>query len=378
MWRPWLWVVSELWRDLLIRLERSGKSTTRWSIPPADTPRVTARELICAWTAGPIPSGASPIPAVSRSCGRLTLPHGEDGSKSYVLTSADDMPGAAIRSYGFWKARSTAQGVAGAGPSRELGKPFEKAIPGQGLSRSPSPGPAGCTASRFTPKSPKPLPGGRDRTDRGIPIVTRGESATSLPITRREARHRNCGIHRTSFTQGRSCVFTREAFCQPSRSGDGLPLFTARKPGGTHRQDYAPEISPEAAETRATGARPWLSPVRCRTGSSMPAPSGSCHTGGAVAAEGDEARFLPDATTLTLLLGCPYQLQARFPTPAGAAPIRCRCVEKELAAAAGEVVRRPEKRARRGSQFLAARAVSALEIGVTAAGGPGDADGRCG
>ena len=239
--------------------------------------------------------------------------------KSYVLTSADDIPDRDPQS---WVLEGSADGKAWQVLDRqELGQPFEKRFQAKTFKIAR---PQACRLYRFsfTPKNKKHFQVAEIELT-GAPITTGG---VSTPADYRRELNLATGIHKTTFTQG-GVIFTREAFASHP---DQVMVFryTANKPGA-----FSGRItlnSGQGAKTQATehglsfaGEMPNKLKHACAIR--------FLHTGGTVKAEAEEIAFV-NCDDLTLLLDARTNYKPDYNAGwRGADPLPR--VEKELTAA---------------------------------------------
>ena len=239
--------------------------------------------------------------------------------KSYVLTSADDMPDRDPQS---WVLDGSPDGKAWQELDRqELGQPFEKRFQAKTFNIAK---PRGCRFYRFcfTPKDKTHFQVAEIELV-GAPLTA---GTSSVPADYRRELNIATGIHTTTFTQG-GVKFTREAFASHP---DEVMVFryTASKPGAlSGRISLA---SAQKAITQATdqglffaGEMPNQLKHACKVQ--------VLHKGGAVKVDGEEFAFV-NCDELTLLLDARTNYKPDYNSGwRGGDPLPL--VEKELAAA---------------------------------------------
>lgn len=239
--------------------------------------------------------------------------------RSYVLTSADDVP---ERDPQSWTLEGSTDGKAWQVLDRqELAMPFEKRFLTKTFKIAK---PQACRLYRFsfTPKSSKHFQVAEIELT-GAPMTTSG---VSTPADYRRELDIATGIHRTTFTRD-GVRFTREAF---SSQPDQVMVFryTANRPGALTGRITL--ISGQKAKTRATGYGLSFAgemPNKLKHACAVRV----LHTGGTVAADGEEIAFV-QCDDLTLLMDARTNYKPDFDAGwRGTDPLPL--VEKEVAAA---------------------------------------------
>jgi len=270
--------------------------------------------------------------------------------RSYVLTSADDVPGRDPQS---WILEGSADGKRWQELDRqELGKPFENRFQAKTFEIAK---PQACRLYRFTftPKDTQHFQVAEIELA-GAPITTGG---TSVPADYRRELDIATGIHTTTFTEG-GAKFTREAFASHP---DQVMVFryTASKPGTLSGRISLK--SGQKAKTQATDQGLSFAgemPNKLKHACALRV----LYTGGTVKADGEELAFV-DCDDLTLEMDARTNYKPDYNAGwRGADPLPR--IEKELEAAQARSYAALRSAHVRDLSSLLGRV--ALEIGTTA------------